>query len=518
MSKELNSLINELKGALEKIESGKTYTSSYVVDRFEKAADLHSTDQLICNMRDVLRKRANVQYAFTQSEIGNLYNHMLGFGGQSSKFRTILSDLLPESLQAPSDIIRKESALRTDSDTYIDLGKETELSKAFSQVLNLSSHEAKAKIADDSKVKKAVALQLQELDVTPHEIFVNENNEHFVLTTAVFITPTFKKISVHIPVEVKNSQPQFPQSFIEDGELVSLSESNLRAHLRQKEDDKNYDSRYKFSSLGDSALSLKTEVPKELKADIDDLEAKLLASKYYSAREVSSAISVVADELKRVGAVNPQVKVFDSSEKGLVLNASVQTPIGKVALHVPVEIHNGNPICPSSFSPANDSEVYDLNPQDFSRFLSSTDRIISAASFARDNGELKNMNYHQLVDRMLNGIANQDLGESEDALIMIQAKFGNDKFKQAFDNYSKILKTAASVSNDSSDIVKNAIATGELVKIPTTIEWYHPALKLPLSKIEVDEFGNFRPKGRATKLANQQQEAVETGIHKIKFS
>ncbi len=515
---ELRDLLKEAKQALEMLDKGKLLSSSYVVSRFEDAQQKHPTDQLIGHMRDVIKKRANVQYGFSQSEIGNLYNEMLGLGGGKSEFRSTLGDLLPESLQEVASPVKTESNLRMDSNTVVsDNLTDQNLVNAFSKIFGFDKKSKVTKLADDSKVKKSVRLQLQSINMTPQEVVVGENNEHFVLATAIYVMPSFKKIAVQIPVEISNSLPKFPESFIDNGEIVDLTEVNLLTHLRQKEADATYNSRYKYSSDSGQLVDVKAEVPELLKADIDDLEARLLASSHFSQKEVFASINLVNDELKRIGAVNPNVKLNNADQYGMLLTATLNTPHGKVAINIPIEVHNGTPILPSSFSPVNESVSYDFEVTDFNKFLSSLESSSPAISFARDNGNLKDLGYHQLIDTMIDGVTNNDYGASEDALLVIQSKFDQSKYMEALNKYAVLLKVVSQKGQET-DLVKSAIRSGDLIKVSTSTEWYNPKLMLPLSKIEFDQNGDMYPKGRLSKSANLQAEVEALGLNKIKFS
>ena len=93
----LKDIVNSAKKALELLENGKTYTASYVNQRFVEAAESLPGDQLISHMRDVISKAAASNDYITQSQIGSLYDEMYGLSGGRTSFRDVLGDLLPEN-------------------------------------------------------------------------------------------------------------------------------------------------------------------------------------------------------------------------------------------------------------------------------------------------------------------------------------------------------------------------------------------------------------------------------------
>lgn len=505
------------KKALKQMQDGKLYSSKYVLDRFETASDSCPTDLLIGNMKDVLAKKASSQNFFSQKEISEIYDRMYGFGGGQSAFREKLGDLLPASRQY-SELSKEASHLRIDqgSDMNTTAG-DTELSSAFSILFGLGKEASFSSFKgnEDNSVQKVVVAQLASLGRAPSKVKVHGGNDHFALCTAFYTTRGRSNVALQMPVQISGGRALPPTHLIVEEELVDLNKDNLYVAIREAEYTKKTASIEKFSAQRDNSKVIdfdKPVVPKSLEK-FADLENNLVAavSKYKSS-EVSGAINLVSKELKNIGFSSPQVKVASSNTKEIVLDAHVPTTLGNAVLHIPVEIHNGRPILPSKFAVDTGSEtvkVYDFSRKGADSFISNIKPDNHSFTVSRQTGELRSMSYHQLADRMINGVANKDYKLAEDALATIQDRFGEDQFKSALDQFTKLLKHGSDQPESRRNtLVKEAIAKGDLVKFPTTIEWFCPKLGLPLSKIAFDEKGRMIPAQRKSQSQNIVNEAL----------
>jgi hypothetical protein len=504
------------KKALEQIDNGKLYTSGYVVDRFETASNLSPTDGLIGNMRDVLRKKASSQSFFTQKEIGEIYDRMLGMAGGSTNFRDELGDLLPNSRQL-AEPVKTASMLRLDSgrENLKTSQGDTELSNAFSVLFGLGKESSFSsyKGNEDNSVQKVVVSQLASIGMTPENVEVVGGNDHFSLCSAFYRTASHRRVAIQLPVQTSGGIARPPEKFISGDDLVDLNRRNLYVAVKEAEHNKKFAGVSKFAAQRDNSKQINYEkavVPKSLEK-FADLENSLVAavSKYKSG-EVASAINLVSKELSSLGASSPQVKVASSNSKELVLDAHVPTEIGNVVLHIPVEVHNGRPILPSKFAVDAGPEsvkVYDFSQEGMDSFRRNTKPESHAYTVSRRTGSLGSMSYHQLLDRIISGVSNKDYRAAEDALSTIQERFGGEQFKSALDYFTRLIKHSSDQSEtERSKLVKAAVSSGELIKFPTTLEWYSPKLGLPLSKIAFDDKGRMIParkKAQANNLANE---------------
>jgi hypothetical protein len=109
---------------------------------------------------------------------------------------------------------------------------------------------------------------------------------------------------------------------------------------------------------------------------------------------------------------------------------------------------------------------------------------------------MSQMSYNQLIDRMIDGVSKGDLRQAEDALSAVGGKFGGEQYKFALDKFSKLLKHS-SKSTDRNDMIKKALASGDLIQLPTSVQPYCPKLGLPVSKVDFDDRGRPVPMRRA---------------------
>ena len=134
----LSKIIKAAKSALDKIDNGKSFPTSYVVNRLESSSQTNPSDQLIGNMRDVLTKVASKQPMISQKEIADLYNKMYGFSNGNSAFRYELNDLLPDGFAAlkPSEKA-SHSKRASDERAPVSLSEDSDTVNAFSRIFSL---------------------------------------------------------------------------------------------------------------------------------------------------------------------------------------------------------------------------------------------------------------------------------------------------------------------------------------------------------------------------------------------
>jgi hypothetical protein len=152
--------------------------------------------------------------------------------------------------------------------------------------------------------------------------------------------------------------------------------------------------------------------------------------------------------------------------------------------------------------------VYDFGQAGYDDFIKNIRPKSVNLNIARHTGELSKMSYHQLMDRVLEGVSTKDYKLSEDALNVIQNRFDGEQFKFALDKFSQLLRHSSTNSSQRREFVEAAIKNGELIKIPTSVELYSPKLGLPLSKVTFDDKGRVIAKGRRSKSDNSVQDAM----------
>nr|BDD46207.1 hypothetical protein 39 [bacterium] len=522
--KEIRNIVEQARAALKHMENGQKYPAPYVVERFVKAANKHPTDQLIGNMRDVLVKRCSRQNFFTQKELTACYDRMYGLSGGQTAFRDELGDLLLDNHQLAKVAYSASSRRGVDESRSIEVDSNTDLSNAFASLFDLGNDNSFGLYnpKDKKDVEKVVITKLNSMGMQPNDVVISESNEHFALATAVYNTNSLNKVAVHIPVPISGGQIKTPTSMISDGEVTDLCRANLLVHLKMGENQVKTATRNKYAGQhGSAPISMDKPVMPAALMDYADLENELVvAASNYSRNQILMATNMLATEFKAAGVVNPQIKVASSDKGVMVFDVSIPTAVGRSMVHVPVEFHNDKPILPSRFAAASTEKeevIYDFTYENVQKFVRNANIKDPGIQKARETGELSKMSYHQLVDRMIEGVANEDYKLAEDALACIQDRFGPNKHKVALDEFANLLKISSSASSTRAAMVKEAFRRGDLITISTSVEPYCPKLGLPLSKVDFDEQGRPYPKYR-NKTANNNREEPLISTSRIIFT
>lgn len=511
-------ILIEAQNLLERLESGKTYPADYVVKRFQKAATDHSTDQLIGNMRDVLVKVASKRAYINQNEIGKLYDQMYGLSGGQTAFRDSLGDLLPENRQFAKVAYPGSSSRKLEEKNVEPIYKDSELSNAFSVLFSLGGDSSFStyKPGQDKSVQKAVIAKLSGLGSTPLGVDIIQTNEHFTLCAANYQSQSSAKISVLIPVQTTDGITKEPQHLILGEEVVPLDGRNLFASIKEQERHIKQNGQKRFASergTGAPAIEIdKVVVPNSLKS-FTDLENDLIAAaSKFSTLQIKTAIQVLHGEFSSFGANNTTIKIASSDQNSIIFDVHIPTKVGKSVVHVPVEINPAGVLLPSKFAAKtnNGESIYDFSKAGFDKFVTSLNVKSASLVAARETGELSKMSYHQLMDQIIEGVASQDFRMSEDALQVIEKRFGSKMFLTAFDQFSQLLKHSSSQASSRQEFIKAAYERGDLIKISTSVDLYCPKLGLPVSKVDFDEKGRVIAKGRRSKLNQVQDSLIST--------
>jgi hypothetical protein len=511
--KEIRNIVQQAKAALSKMENGQEYPTHYVLDKFVKAAARHPQDQLIGNMRDVLMKRSTRQSYFNQKELTDCYDRMYGLSGGRSAFRGELSEFLLENRQLAKTAHRGSDRRGADERRAIQVDTNESLSNAFASIFDLGNENSFGLYnpKDKKEVQKVVISQLSIMGMQPNDVVISESNEHFALATAVYNTNSLNKVAVHIPVQISNGQIKVPSTMISDGEITSLNRKNLLVHIKLEENQVKTASLNKFAGQhGKAPIQMDKAVVPSALMDFADLENNLVvAASKFTQNQIMMASGMLSTEFKAAGVVNPQIKVASSEKNMVIFSVSIPTTAGRSLVAVPVEFHNDKPILPSKFASSvdNGDVLHDFTYSNIAEFAKSANRSDVGVRKARETGELSKMSYHQLVDRIIEGVANQDYRLSEDALASIQDRFGAAQHKIALDKFSDLLKVTGSKSSERAQMIKAAFKRGDLINMKTSVEPYCPKLGLPLSKVDFDAQGLPYPKYR-NKTANNAEETL----------
>lgn len=515
--KDISRLKLEAEKAIERLVSGKTYTSKYALDRINAALDKNPNDVLIGTMRDTVEKYAQKNPFITQAKIGSFYDHLCGFSHNRGAFRDNLEDLLPSKNSITPDIVKGASGSRMDHTGQLPpLVEDSELSRELSGVFSLDSGPTIPNYNNNTlrRAEKFAKVQLNSIGHPPINVSAVRSNNHFVLCSATYKMANHDTVSVAIPVEISNGAPSLPNKFIKSGSLIDLSNDSLFLHLKEAQHELS-ESRSQADFRKSS--SIKTDVvetPSVLEdiARIDD--ALVVAASKFSTNQVKMASSIVVSELSGYGVVNPQVSVKTATDSSIVLSADIPTKKGRLSVSIPVEMVNGQPILPSTFDFNKTS--YDFSSMGFNKFANDisigTEKVIS-----RQAKEMSKQSYYGLIDTMIDGVSSGDLRMAEDALATIGSKFDSGQYKAALDKFSKLLKHS-SKGSERDKLIKSALKSGELIIVPTSVEPYCPKLGLPVSKIAFDDKGRIVPARKSSKADNLDDSGAMMSSYNISIS
>ena len=493
--KDIKNIAREAKKALEHLQNGKSYPTSYVLDRLEKAASRNSGDPVIGHFRDVIQKVAKSNHFVTQAQLTDLYHELSGLGGGRDKFRRELGDMIFER-KTPSIEKDASSARVSYENGMLPLYGESEASKEFSGVFSLDK-KSFSSLSDNiiKKAEKFTKVQLTSLGCTPTSVTAVHHNEHFILCKASVDTSDHTQVDISIPVKIASGIPSIPDSFIQQDKVVKLNKENLYVHLKDKQNFKKKAAQTSFEGQR-AAHDFKIDTPVVPVAleKFAELETSLVAAtSKYSKDQIGLASRVLEVELKGMGVSSPQIRIASSDDRFLNLKAEIPTASGRVDILVPVEFSSGKPIIPTAFNVG--GEMYKMNSESI-KALVKTAKKSGLETISREAESMERLSHDQLLDRMVSGVSHGDLKTAEDALKAIEIKFGGQFYISALEKFSKLLKHAS--NGDKRDtLIKEALKKGDLIWVPTSVEPFCPKLGLPASKVDFDAKGRPVPARRA---------------------
>jgi hypothetical protein len=514
---EIKKIARQAQMALDEISFGKTFSSKYVLDRLEKAAESNSKDVLICHVRDVVKKRASNQLFMTQKEISGIYHSLYGLSGGLSTFRDQLGDLLPS--EAPAKRANAESS-RIPYEKKLDpLYGDSELSNEFSGVFSLNNKASFSALSDNTikKAEKFAKLQLISLGCPPTTVKAVKSNEHFVLCNASIDVSDFTQVSVPVPVQVTNGIPALPTSFVQGEDLVKLNKENLYVFIKDKNNFSKKAAQDKFRDQRSirSVSMDRVNAPESL-GKYADLDSELVAAaSSFTRDQVRAATMVVSAELSSLGVSNPQVTVAGSTDVSLSFVADIPSSKGRVEASIRVDMPSGRPVIPSHFSMGGES--FRLNNSGIHKALGFASKVDSVNKISRDIENMHHLSYAELIGQINSGVANSDYKASEDALGVIASKFDQTQHLAAIEHFSKLLKHASG-SSERDRLIKEAFDRGDLIKVSTSIQLYCPKLGLPASKVDFDAKGRPIPMTRSKQNSDLSQTGAMISTSKISFS
>ncbi len=516
--KEISNIAKQAQAALEALQNGKTYSSRYVADRLAVAAESNSQDALICHMRDVFQKHASSNQFVNQKQIAEVYEKLYGMSNGKSSFRQTCGDLLPSKYSSAISTQVGAEHMRVPYEEKLEplYGERSDLSDELSGVFDLNKNSSFSAHSDSAikRAEKYTKLQLVSMGYEPTSVKAVQKNDHFILCSASVDTSDHMQVNIPVPVQLSNGSPTLPTHFIQDGGLVKLNKENVFVFVKDSSNNIKKTARQAFEGQR-SIREFEVDTPflpaaleKFAKLE-DDLVA---AATSFSPAQVRAATNVVALEFSDL-VKNPQVKVASSNARTLTFDVRVPTASGDVAVQVPVDMPEGSPVIPTKFN--YNGASYKINSDSLNKIASVKNE--SKALVSREVEEMSRLAYNQLMDRVVDGTSRGDLKLAEDALATINAKFGGEQYIAALNQFSSLLKHASG-NSDREKLVKQALANGTFIRVPTSAELYCPKLGLPASKVGFDEAGRPVPLRRLASVEDIESTGASISSYSIKLS
>jgi len=520
-----NELKRRAEALLSQIECGKEYTVGHVSRRLEKAAADHPQDTVIRAVAGVLERmeRQNPDRLISQAELDRIYNQLIGLDASGTRFREILGDLLLSKKPASAAPDPKYAEARRDPLQEAISETEPALAKELGAMFDFADSHYDPKRAAMARDK--VGMELHAIGVRNARVRIaGGNSRHLVFATDM--DTNRGAVRVYIPMEA--SGDKLPSVFVAGDRFAELTLANLKTHLDEATvrnerlpevsailkslDILTMKSKPKASSEqvakiasmlpeenGTQALSApglfaslpegkgigEVEIPrgpipeplKTLAADIE--ESVLEAAVGYPQLSVRLAKRMLLAELAAMGFKGSQVRVAAPTSDGFICEATLNTPRGKVAIDVPIEMRDNQPLMPSVF--AQDDKVEDFNESNLKAMLVREPETVNVA-VRRDSG-LLGMSYHDLKDALIRNAASGDLKTCDEVMEAIAERFDQDTYRNTLLDYQKILADLGSAKRQAES------HCGRILKSSTSIFPLCGHFMVPLHKVVQDGDG-----------------------------
>lgn len=482
-------LLSEIKEIAAQLENGKTFSTAILLDRFNKVASHNSKDIFLNSYRDSLKTLAKNQEFVDQKKLTSLYNSLYSFNGKNSVFKEHFGDLLLESYD-----LKKSAHPQT---TRVPLEKKIEsvnanqdLSDAFSVLFSIGSNSAVSPYnpIPNRNVEKAVFNKFNSLGYRPNSVKVLETSETYSICSVGLKTANNKNVFLLTPLFINKGIVQEPQHIVNaENEVEDLNEKSLYLTLKQKEKTN------KVSTASADTRTIepsKVELPEALK-DVANIDKVIIAAtNNFEINKINLASNMLSLELKSIGARYSNIKLADSNQRELLFDVNLHTKVGSATIQVPVEIPSSGPVIPDKFYTAGLSEnIFSFSSDGLNRFFECLTPESAPVIFSRDSGELSKMSFAQLSNEILEGVASKEYSRAENALSVIEKRFGRDKYLEAHSNFSNLIRKTATVSNERQVLIEKLIKSGDIIKRANSSEYFCVSLGLPLSKVTFDEVG-----------------------------
>ena len=524
--------INQLVGSLVKtLEDNQKVATPVLSAKLAKCIEAYPEDQTIGAMARVIDKMVDNDNIFIRkAELKQLYNKLYS---RNTKFAHLFAEELGITpVSQPERPLAGQKLASDQSDVNAYQQADSVLSNALNSVfdnqipLKLYSQ----KLAD--KAKFAVASTLDNWNLKPTNLNIDQGNEKFLVVKADYETPR-GITSFYVPIEIVNDKLAEASVFMGNAGPQELNNTNIKGYLKKFAGSKlkingsailgvlvnasseNREvsgaelaltrlnaSRQQQSEFFDNqivGLKVAEKGPEEVKIAKSDEFASFeekFSSPYGQAAfnlgedKVNLGREVVARELLGFGYKNRQITVTASDSNTVFYGVSLDG--GKVAFTVPIKVASGKVQKPGVLMCNGSVSSFDENSINELYFNNQTDYKIAAVASPQYG-----LGPSDLINNVRAAVAEGNTAKAEDALNILANSGDAKAYATAFNAFVSGLggKVAtASSEHKCSMMVKNASSTHMVCG--------HTGL--PLHKVYQDKDGNCRPLYRRSMEENYQ--------------
>lgn len=496
-----SSLKMQAELALAKLTEGKHYVLADINERFQKTATMYPQDTVINAMASIIEQlhHKHPGQFISQSDIEKLYGELVGLNVSGSRFREVMGDLLlsekAASVEPNTSYIQGIRDTNTDALEYnVDSGIKAELDKAFAPVAD--KYDPRRATAAKNKVE----LELMSIGFDNARVKLAGGNAKVLIFTAEIDTNR-GTATVQIPVDA--SGEQLPKSFIANDKLEELNLPALTSYLAEQ-----HGNCLSNKEAGEVQMP-RVSMPDPLKSLASNLDESVIeAAVGFPQAAVRLTKRMLVAELNSMGFKGSQIKVMAPTNDGFICEAIINTPRGKVAIEIPIEMKGNSPLLPSVF--AKGDYVADFNAASLRAFAMSD--VGGASSVSRQMSDLNSMDFSQLRDLVVKAALDGDFESCDEALAVIGEKCDENTFRNVIADYQKMLlnmenaRNSINMAYDDSD---------QFVKTPNSIYPIHKKLGRPVNELIRDENGVYHLKSTYASRQNQKEGSVLFNTAKV---
>lgn len=538
-----NVLKSRAEALLSQLNCGKEYTIRYACDRVSQAAADHPQDVVIRAVAGVLENmdRKNPNKLISQGELDQIYNQLIGLDSSGTRFREILGDLLLSQKPASVSPNQKYAEAYRDPLQEALTEVESDLTRELGSMFELTEAHYDPKCVSEAKDK--IGIELHSMGVSGARIKLAGGNPRHLVFSADLDTNR-GAVRVYIPIEA--SGEKLPSVFVANDRFAELTKQNLKnyvdqavrneqlpkvsailnsldiltgnvkqsmsseqvakiaAMLPEENGSSNLSAPGLFGSMPEKNIINeieipKTPVPEPLKSLTSEVEESVLeAAVGYPQVSVRLGKRMLLAEFSAMGFKGTQVRISAPTSDGFICEAVLNTPRGKVAIDVPIEMHENQPLMPAVF--AQGDKVEEFNETNLKALLARESNTINTA--IRRDSQLLGLNYYDLKDALIRNASEGNFEACDEVMEAIAEKFDQEIYRNALLDYQKILL-------DLGNVKKHAESRcSKILKSSNSIFPVCGHLMVPLHKVVQDEDGVCHLASTIHARKNQQEEGA----------